>query len=102
MDILRLIFGWNWRVRRLRKHWDRTREKTLKKENPIRKTALEKLDAMENNLRVLEEQRLNRVAKARMTKEFQIDLAEVKALLKSKPEELQPAYQTAQRRGEQQ
>jgi hypothetical protein len=96
MDILRLILGWNWRIRRLRKHWDRAREKTLKKENPIRKIALQKLDAMENNLRILEEQRLNRVTKARMTKELQINLEEVKALLKSKPEELQPAYPAQQ------
>jgi len=97
MDILRFVLGWNWRIRKLRKHWDRAREKALKKEDPIKKMALEKLDAMENNLRVLEEQKLNRVAKARMIKELQIDLAEVKELLKSKPEELQTTmYQTAQ------
>ncbi|UCD07729.1 MAG: hypothetical protein JSW41_02035 [Candidatus Aenigmatarchaeota archaeon] len=96
MDILRLIFGWNWRVRRLRKHWDRAREKALRKENPIRKMALEKLDVLENNLRILEEQKLNRMTKARLTKELQIGIAEVKALLKSRPEEFQSPYQKVQ------
>jgi hypothetical protein len=95
MGFLRLILGWNWKIRRLRKKWDRAREKALKKEEPIRRMALEKLDSIENNLRILEEQRLNRVARARISKDVEINLAEVNAIIKSKPEELiAPEYQT--------
>jgi hypothetical protein len=96
MDLLRLVFGWNWRVRRLRKNWDRTREKTLKKKAQIRKPALEKLDAIENNLRMLEEQSLNRFAKAKLSKDIEINLAGVKEFIKSKPEELAAAGQAKQ------
>jgi len=93
MDILRLILGWNWRVRRLRKRWDRLREKALKKKNPIRLDSLKRLDLISPNLIMLEEQRLGRVDKARISKDIEINLAEVKALLKTKPEELVAAKQ---------
>jgi hypothetical protein len=85
--VLGSLLGWNWKVRRLRKKWDRLREKTLKKKEPIRKTALEKLDRLEDTLRILEEQRLSRMDKSRMSKELEIGLAEVKGLLQTKPEE---------------
>lgn len=84
---LSFIFGWSWKVRRLRKRWDRLREKTLKKGGLLRSDLLKKLDAIENNLRTLEEQRMNRVMRARISKEVEIDLSEVKALLKTDPEE---------------
>jgi ribosome-binding ATPase YchF (GTP1/OBG family) len=87
MGILNFIFGWGWKIRRLRKRWDRLREKSLKKEEPLRSGLLKKLDAIENNLRTLEEQKMNRILRARISKGVEIDLSEIKALLKSKPEE---------------
>ncbi len=86
--MLGFIFGWNRKVRKLRKKWDRLREKTLKKKNPIRKMALEKLDSIENNLRTIEEQRIPKMDRSRISKEIEIGLAEVNGLLKTKPEEL--------------
>lgn len=82
------FFDWNWKVRKLRKRWDRCREKTLKKDNPTRKMLLEKLDAIETQLRTIEEQNLNRGARGKIAKEVEINLEEVKEILKSKPEEL--------------
>jgi len=89
MGILSMILGWNWKVRRLRKRWDRLREKTLKKKNPVRQRSLKMLDAISPNLTTLEEQRLGRMDRARISKEIEISLAEVKALLDTKPGELE-------------
>ncbi len=90
MGLLGRILGWNWRVRRLRKRWDRLREKALKKKNPQRLQALKQLDAVTPNLTMLEEQRLSRMDRARISKEIEISLAEVRALIDAKPEELRP------------
>ena len=83
MDILRHLLGWNWRIRRLRKKWDRLREKSLKKKDPLRKTLLEKLDLVENNLRSLEERRMVRYERVRLVREVQMELAAIKVMLKS-------------------
>jgi hypothetical protein len=96
MGLLSLILGWNYRVRRLRKRWDRLREKSLKKHGIIRGEALKRLDLIENNIRTLEEQRLNRIVRVRMAKETEIGLAEVKALLKSSEDEFRE-YKASQR-----
>ena len=93
MGILSHILGWNYKVRKLRKKWDRLREKTLKKKNPIRAEALNKLDSVSPNLITLEEQKLGRVDRARISKDVEINLAEVKALIETKPEELVAARQ---------
>jgi hypothetical protein len=93
MSILWHILGWNWKVRRLRKKWDRLRERALKKKNPIRMEALKKLDVINPNLTTLEEQRLGRIDKARISKDVEISLEEVKALIKAKPEEIMRARQ---------
>jgi hypothetical protein len=93
MGIISHILGWNYRVRKLRKKWDRMREKALKKKNPIRADALKRLDLISPNLIMLEEQKLSRVDKARISKDVEINLAEVKALLDTKPEELLAAKQ---------
>ena len=82
------LFGWDYKIRKLRKRWDRCREKSLKKKNPERKILLEKLDGIETQLRPLEEQQLNRASKAKMAKEVEINLEEVKEILKAKDEEL--------------
>ena len=87
MGILEHIMGWNWKVRKLRKKWDRLREKSLKKKNPMRAEALKRLDIVTPNLTMLEEQKLSRVDRARISKEIEINLEEVKALLGTKPEE---------------
>lgn len=97
MDVLRHILGWNWKVRKLRKRWDRLREKSLKKKNPMRMEALKRLDAISPNLITLEEQRLGRMDRARIAKDVEISMAEVNALLKSKPEELLAARQAMMR-----
>lgn len=91
MNILQHILGWNWKIRKIRKKWDRLREKTLKKKNPIRAEALNKLDAISPNLIILEEQKLGRVDRARISKDVEINLAEIKALIDTKPEELAAA-----------
>ncbi len=88
MGFLGFLFGWERKVRKLRKSWDRSREKALRKKEPIRAMALQRLDGIENNLRMLEEQDLSRIDRARLSKQAEIEIAEIKALLKSKPEEL--------------
>lgn len=85
------FLGWGHKIRKLRKRWDRLREKSLKKEASLRAILLPREDQIEQNLRILEERRLNRRERARLAKEVEIDLEEIKAMLKSKPEELGPA-----------
>lgn len=85
------ILGWGYKTRRLRKRWDRLREKTLKKDASVRTRLLQREDQVEQNLRILEERRLHRGEKARLAKELELDLAEIKGMLSSKTEELQAA-----------
>ena len=80
--MLGFLFGWGHRVRSLRKRWDRCREDALTKKNPRRKMLLEKLDVIEDTLKAIEEQPLNRGTRAKMAKEIEINLEEVKELLK--------------------
>ena len=54
--VLGFIFGWKWKIRRLRKRWDRLRERSLKKDEPLRGKLLQDLDTIEQDLRTLEEQ----------------------------------------------
>lgn len=81
------LFGWGRRVRKLRKKWDRLREKALKKKQPLKSDILTKLDQIEQNIRILEERRVNRVERSRLAKEIEIDLEGVKAMVKMKEEE---------------
>ncbi len=85
------LLGWNWRIRKLRKKWDRIREKTLKKKDPLKANMLARLDQVENSVRMLEERRLSRLERARLAKEVDVDLSELKEMLKMKPEEFQQA-----------
>ncbi len=94
---LSAIFGHGRKIRKLRKRWDRVREKTLKKDASKRAELLPKEDQIEQNLRILEERRLHRGERARLIKEVEIDLAETKALLGSKSEKLPPPQQVAQK-----
>ncbi len=92
MAFVDLFFGWQRRVRRLRRKWDREREKALRKKEPLRGSVLSKLDGVENSLRVLEEQNMSRVARARIAKEIEIDLEEIAELLRLKREEAAEAF----------
>ena len=53
----------------------------------MRARLLPKEDQIEQNLRILEERHLHRGERARLMKEVELDLAEVKANLNSKPED---------------
>ena len=88
--VFNFLFGWNRKIRKLRKRWDRAREKALKKKDPLKGTLLSKLDLIENHLRMLEEQRMTRIDRARFHKEVAINLAEINEMLKMKSEEFRP------------
>jgi hypothetical protein len=94
---LSAIFGHGRKIRKLRKRWDRIREKTLKKNASKRADLLPKEDQIEQNVRILEERHLHRGERARLIKEVEIDLAEVKAILQSDAEKLPPSQQVAQK-----
>lgn len=81
------LFGFGRKVRKLRKRWDRLREKSLKKKQPLKGDILTKMDMIEQNLRILEERRVSRVERSRLAKEIEIDLEGIKAMVKTKEEE---------------
>jgi hypothetical protein len=81
------LFGWSRKIRKLRKRWDRLREKALKKKQPIKGDILTKMDVIEQNLRILEERRVSRVERSRMAKEIEIDLEGIKAMIGMKEDE---------------
>ena len=81
------FFGFGRKVRKLRKRWDRLREKALKKKQPLKGDILTKMDVIEQNLRVIEERKVNRVERSRIAKEIEIDLEGIKAMVKMKEEE---------------
>ena len=70
----------------MRKRWDRCREKALTKKDPKKKMLLEKLDSTEDSLKSIEEQPLGRGARAKIAKEIEIELEEIKELLKDDEE----------------
>ncbi|HJW97237.1 MAG TPA: hypothetical protein VJ485_03670 [archaeon] len=92
--MLGFIFGWPRRIRKLRKRWDRLREKSLKKKGLVKKTALEKLDMTEQKLKTLEEQRITRLDRSRLAREVELDLTEIKAMLQATPDEIMQASQS--------
>ncbi len=94
--MLGFLFGWPRKIRKLRKRWDRLREKSLKKRGLVKKTALEKLDMTEQKLRTLEEQKITRLDRSRLAREVELDLTEIKAMLQSTPDEV--AQATGQQR----
>ena len=89
--MLGFLFGWPRKIRKLRKRWDRLRENSLKKKGLVKKTALEKLDMIEQKLRTLEEQKITRLDRSRLAREIEIDLAEIKAMMDSTPDEIMRA-----------
>ena len=89
------LFGWGRKIRKLRKRWDRLREKTLKKEPRMRAVLLSKEDQIEQSIAALEERRLTRAERARLARAVELDMAEVRAMLKEKPDEFQREMQPA-------
>ena len=87
MDVIRTVLGWNYRIRRLRKRWDRLREKSLRKKDPVRGAALSKLDSISTSLTTLEEQRLSRIDKIRLSQEVAAGLELVREMLKERQED---------------
>ena len=82
------IPGWSRKVRKLRRNWNRAREKALTKKNPVRKMLLQKLNLIEEKLRMIEEQPMGRIHRRRLAREINIDLAEIKILLRLKEEDI--------------
>jgi len=92
MDILGMIFGWDWKVGRTRRRWDRIREDSLKKKGRLRKTLLEKLDHTEETLRIIEERKLSRKDRQRNMKIIKSELNYIKELLDGKIIEQEMVY----------
>jgi hypothetical protein len=99
--MLGFIFGWPRKIRKLRKRWDRLREKALRKHGLVKKTSLEKLDMTEQKLKTLEEQKITRLDRSRLAREVEIDLAEIKAMLQATPDEIVQATQAPLRQQKQ-
>ncbi len=94
--MLEFLFGWGRKIRKIRKKWDRAREKALKKEGPMKSDLLSRLDLIENKLRLLEERKsITRVERSRLSKEIEIDLEGIKEMLKMKEEEFSAQRQRA-------
>jgi len=91
MGLFDFIFGWNRKVRKLRKKWDRAREKALTKKNPLKLMILKKLDGADGHLKLLEEQDLSKQDKRKFAREIEIILAEVRVLLKQDSEDFEPS-----------
>ena len=81
MDLLGTIMGWNWKVQRTRRRWDRLREHSLEKEGPVRKKALKDLDFLEDKLRMLEEENLSRRDRTKIMREVDMELANIEDLV---------------------
>lgn len=92
MDILGKILGWNWKVKRTRRKWDRLREKSLDKEGRLRKTLLEKLDHTEETLRIIEERNLSRRDRQRSMQTVVSELNYIESLLEGKIVEQEMVY----------
>ena len=92
MDIMGTIFGWDWKVRRVRKKWDRLRENSLKKEGRLKKTLLEKLDHTEETLRIIEERSLSRKDRQRNMRIIESELNYIKELMDGKIIEQETVY----------
>ena len=81
MDLLGMVMGWNWKVQRTRRRWDRLREHTLEKKGVVREKALKDLDEIEDKLRMLEEEDLSRRDRTKILREINMGMANVQDLL---------------------
>jgi hypothetical protein len=83
MDLIGIVMGWNWKVQRTRRRWDRLREHALEKKGDLRKRLLRELDLLEDNLKTLEEQKLSRRDGTRILREVEMELANISDLLEN-------------------
>ena len=81
MDILGMFLGWNWRLQRTRRRWDRVREHALEKEGRVRHDALKQLDDTEDKLKILEEEKLSRRDRIKMLREIKMEIANIADLI---------------------
>jgi len=79
---IEIILGWEWKIRRLRRRWDRLREKSLKKKEPLKTQLLQRLDLIEGNISTLEEQKLGFLTRKRIEDDVNMQLKSVKTLIK--------------------
>ncbi len=80
-------FGFDRKVRGLRKKWCKLRMKSLKQSKENKGRLLEMLDNVENDLRSLEEQKLGRGDRGRIAEQVENGLKEVEEVLKGKDKE---------------
>ncbi|MGC9310925.1 MAG: hypothetical protein ACP5E4_04365 [Candidatus Aenigmatarchaeota archaeon] len=67
------------RLFKVRKRWDRTREKGIKKEPPSKDKFLERLDRIEQDLRTVEEKEdLNKWTRKKMANEIELELEKIR------------------------
>lgn len=81
MDILGMFLGWNWKLQRTRRRWDRLREHALEKDGRVRHDALKQLDETEDKLKILEEEKLSRRDRIKMLREIEMEIANVMDLI---------------------
>jgi len=79
-------FGFDWKLKNLRKKWCKLRLKVLKMEKEERKTLFDMLDDVEQELRTLEEEELTRADRARILERVETGLKEIEETLKPRKE----------------
>ena len=81
MDFFSLILGWNWRVQRTRRRWDRIRERSLDKKGRLRSHMLKELDYLEDKVKTLEEESLSRRDRTKMMSDVEVGLENLQDVL---------------------
>ena len=79
-------FGFDWKLKNLRKKWCKLRLKALKMEKEERKTFFDMLDDVEQELRTLEEEELTRADRARILERVENGLKEIEEIIKPRKE----------------
>jgi len=100
MDIFGMVLGWNWRVRRVRRRWDRIREHALEKKGRVRENALERLDQVEDKVRMLEEEHLSRRDRVKILRETEMVLANINDLVEKGEDWLDNPVKPPERTGQ--
>jgi hypothetical protein len=81
MNFFSIFMGWNWRVQRTRRKWDRLREHSLDKKGRVRNYLLRELDLLEDKVKNLEEENLTRRDRVRIMKEVEAGLENLQDVL---------------------
>jgi hypothetical protein len=92
MDVIGKMMGWDWKVRKVRRRWDRLREKSLEKKGRFRHTLLKMLDDIENKVRILEEERLSKRDRKRILAEVTGELEKIKYMIEKDYEPVERGY----------